>query len=155
MGNIPWNPTLSPLAGYFKRIGMSEQLVANSSNDYFNIASRLAKDREYAYHIRVKLLEAVDGKAVADFHNSVARQVAVRRAAREAAAGDEDPDVDDEDEDDDDDVVPLGLSATDYSHHRNRAHVEETESKKISSGDLNTFLEKVGRSWSLSRIASE
>ncbi len=44
-------------------IGMAHELVANNTNDYFNIASRLAKDREYSYHIRVKILESIDGKA--------------------------------------------------------------------------------------------
>lgn len=52
VGNIPWSPTLSPLAGFYSRLGLARELVANSTNDYFNIASKLANDREYAYHIR-------------------------------------------------------------------------------------------------------
>ena len=43
-----------------------QALVANSTNSYAEIASRLANDREFAYKIRVRLLEAVDGKAGLD-----------------------------------------------------------------------------------------
>ena len=52
VGNIPWSPSLSPLAGFYSRMGLARELVANTTNDYFNIASRLANDREYAYHVR-------------------------------------------------------------------------------------------------------
>ena len=49
---IPFLPTISPLAGYFQRIQMEMYLVANNTNEYFTIASKILNDREYAYNIR-------------------------------------------------------------------------------------------------------
>lgn len=74
VGNIPWSPTLSPLAGFYSRIGISGDLVANSTNEYFRIASRLANDREHAYHIRVKLLEAMDKRVASDIQDTMTHQ---------------------------------------------------------------------------------
>lgn len=87
VGNIPWLPTISPVAAFYSRIGMANDLVANNTNDYFNIASRLAKDREYAYHIRVKILESVDGRAAVEKHNSAARLAAAEQAIRNGEIG--------------------------------------------------------------------
>ena len=122
---------------------MSDDLVANDINDYFNKASRLAKDREYAYHIRVKLLEAVDGKAAAEIHNRVARKQAIEQAKREGRGQSEDADDDDDDEDNTNEHISWSneLSSS-YSHQDSKAGMDS---------ELREFLERVGRPWANER----
>ena len=58
--DIPWNPVMSSIAGYYQRAGVADLLIANSTADYFRIANTLVSDREASYLLRVRLLEAVD-----------------------------------------------------------------------------------------------
>ena len=48
IGNIPWLPNISPIVVFYSRIDMTVGLVADNTNDCFNIGrSRWAKDRDY------------------------------------------------------------------------------------------------------------
>jgi hypothetical protein len=69
--DIPWNPSLSSLSGFYERIGLKNLLVANSTSNYAQIASVIAIDKEIAYDIRIKLLEIVDEKFGYDFNKKV------------------------------------------------------------------------------------
>lgn len=44
-GDIPWIPSLSNIAGFYTRVGLSSFLVANSTNEYFELALKLLSDR--------------------------------------------------------------------------------------------------------------
>jgi hypothetical protein len=54
-----WLPSLSALAGFYRRHNLSE-LIADSPLHYATLAAQLAKDREFSYGLRVRLLEALD-----------------------------------------------------------------------------------------------
>ncbi len=43
--DVPWLPSLSSIAGFYKQIGLDHQLVANNTHDYFKLATALATDR--------------------------------------------------------------------------------------------------------------
>jgi len=60
--DLPYAPATSAICGYYDTIGLSEYFVANSTNGYFELASNLATNREFAYSLRVRLLEAVDSQ---------------------------------------------------------------------------------------------
>ena len=150
VGNIPWLPTVSPIAAFYRRIGMASDLVANDTNDYFNIASRLAKDREYAYHIRVKILESVDGRAAAEKHNYAARQVAAEQAIRNGQIHPE--------------STSESSSSSSLSHnsekHRTAIHEKIMDDgsydggneDNVVEGDLSRALQALGRSWADRRL---
>jgi hypothetical protein len=59
-GDIPWRPSVSTIHGFYKRVGIDRYLSATSLEEYFAIATRLALDRDYAYNLRIKILDAVD-----------------------------------------------------------------------------------------------
>jgi len=67
--DIPWNPVMSAIAGYYQRAGVANLLVANSTGDYFRIANTLVSDREASYLLRVRLLEAVDNNNNSHIHS--------------------------------------------------------------------------------------
>ena len=62
--DVPWQPTISTVAGFYKRsnpiLGLENALVANDTAHYFRIAAEIALNREEGYRLRVNLLEAVD-----------------------------------------------------------------------------------------------
>ena len=66
--DIPWNPSVSSLSGFYERVGLKNLLVANSTSNYAHIASIIAMDKEIAYDVRIKLLEIVDEKFGYDFN---------------------------------------------------------------------------------------
>ena len=59
--DVPWAPAVNVIEGYYRRMGVDGMLVANGTAEYFGIVSALLTDREAAYLLRVRLLEAVDG----------------------------------------------------------------------------------------------
>ncbi|KAJ1440150.1 hypothetical protein B484DRAFT_415662 [Ochromonadaceae sp. CCMP2298] len=61
--DLPWAPAVSAVAGFYRQCGLDAHFVANSTAQYFRLATQLAEDREAAYALRVRLLEAVDGNA--------------------------------------------------------------------------------------------
>ena len=70
--DIPWAPTNGQLGAFYQRLSRSNDsysrntiesaLVANTLQEYEYIVTRLATDKEAAYRIRIKLLEAMDLK---------------------------------------------------------------------------------------------
>ena len=63
--DIPWSATTSTLCGFFIGTQLTD-LIANSTAEYFYIASRLLQDKELAYHTRVRILDAIDAASVLD-----------------------------------------------------------------------------------------
>ena len=61
--DLPWLPSTSNVAGFYKRVGLEEALVASSASHYFSLASNLAADRELAYRLRVAILDAIDAES--------------------------------------------------------------------------------------------
>ncbi len=59
-GDVPWTRALSSVAGFFDRAGLGQHFVANSTAEYFQLATHLALHRESAYGLRVRILEAID-----------------------------------------------------------------------------------------------
>jgi hypothetical protein len=49
--DLPWAPAISAVAGYYTRCGLSEYFVANSTADYFRLASNLATNRYECYSV--------------------------------------------------------------------------------------------------------
>lgn len=67
--DLPWRPTISTVAPYFSYLNLSSELVVNSTQTYISQAARLVSDREWGYDIRVRLLDAVDGKITSKIKN--------------------------------------------------------------------------------------
>jgi len=64
--DIKWAPTTSVVSGFYDRIGLSDQLVANNTEQYCQIAAELVTNSEKSYQVRIKILEAVDSKSTID-----------------------------------------------------------------------------------------
>jgi predicted O-linked N-acetylglucosamine transferase (SPINDLY family) len=47
--DLPYFPAVSSVAGFYSSIGMAEHFVANSTSDYFILATALASNRSVAY----------------------------------------------------------------------------------------------------------
>ena len=62
MGSPPWSPCISPLSAFYDRIGLGNELVADSIAEYVAIAERIGVDREKAYDLRVRISDAIDGE---------------------------------------------------------------------------------------------
>lgn len=58
--DLPWLPATSAVAGFLRKIGLGDRLVANSSVAYFQLAQDLLSNRELGYELRVRLLDAID-----------------------------------------------------------------------------------------------
>lgn len=58
--SVPWLPSTSPLAALYERWHVEKELVATSVSDYARIAKGLAADKNKAYQLRVKILEALE-----------------------------------------------------------------------------------------------
>jgi hypothetical protein len=82
--DVPWLPSTSQVAAFYRRSGLAADLVANSTTHYAQLAIRLLSNREFSYELRVRLLEALDYDAGrADF-------VDADRSRRDDAADDAD-----------------------------------------------------------------
>lgn len=62
--DLPWLPSTSTIAAFLDRHALSNWLVANSTGQYFQLAHDLLSNRELAYEVRVKILEAIDAQCV-------------------------------------------------------------------------------------------
>lgn len=62
MGSPPWSPCISPLGEFYNRVGLGNELVADSIAEYIAIAETVATDREKAYDLRVRISDAIDGE---------------------------------------------------------------------------------------------
>lgn len=60
MGSPPWSPCISPLGAFYDRVGLGNELVAESVAEYVAIAERIATDREKAYSLRVRISDVID-----------------------------------------------------------------------------------------------
>ena len=60
--DVKWMLTTSVATSFYDRVGLSDQLVANSTEQYCQIAADLVTNSEKSYNIRIKILEAVDDK---------------------------------------------------------------------------------------------
>lgn len=58
--SVPWLPSTSPLAALYERWNLAKDLVAASVQEYARIAQDIASDKDKAYHIRVRILEALE-----------------------------------------------------------------------------------------------
>jgi hypothetical protein len=58
--DIPWRPSLSVVASYLDRLNLTNELVVSNTTAYAAQAARIVSDKEWAYEIRVRLLDAVD-----------------------------------------------------------------------------------------------
>lgn len=58
--DLPWIPSMSHVAAFYDRLGLANLLVANTTQDYFTLASNILSNREFAYEIRVKVLDAIE-----------------------------------------------------------------------------------------------
>jgi hypothetical protein len=58
--DLPWIPSMSHIAAFYDKLGLSELLVANTTQDYFTLASNILSNREFAYEIRVRVLDAIE-----------------------------------------------------------------------------------------------
>jgi hypothetical protein len=58
--SLPWIPSTSGVAGYYRTVGLESFLVANSTATYFQLAQDILGDRELAYKLRIKLLDTID-----------------------------------------------------------------------------------------------
>lgn len=89
--DVPWVSTRSLLAKFYDSSDLRQHLVANGTGQYVALATRVLRDRELSYELRVKLLAAVDdekgsglGKGrsdIARFVEVVGRPWAVERAS--------------------------------------------------------------------------
>jgi hypothetical protein len=60
--DVKWMLTISIASAFYDKIGLSDQLVANSTEQYCQIAADLVTNSEKSYNVRIKILEAVDDK---------------------------------------------------------------------------------------------
>jgi hypothetical protein len=60
MGSPPWSPCVSPLGAFYDRVGLGNELVADSVAEYVAIAETIGTDREKAYDLRVRISDAID-----------------------------------------------------------------------------------------------
>lgn len=60
--DVKWMLTISVASAFYDRVGLSDQLVANSTEQYCQIAADLVTNSEKSYNVRIKILEAVDNK---------------------------------------------------------------------------------------------
>ncbi len=58
--DLPWIPAMSHLTAFYDRLGLSALLVGNNTQDYFTLATNILSNREFAYEIRVKVLDAIE-----------------------------------------------------------------------------------------------
>jgi hypothetical protein len=58
--SLPWISSVSSVSAFYKNIGLEKELVANSLQEYIKLAQELATNREKAYDIRIRLLDAID-----------------------------------------------------------------------------------------------
>ena len=57
--DVPWRRSYSALPAYYRRIGVDE-LIANSTDAYAAIAEHIVTNKETAYELRVRILDATD-----------------------------------------------------------------------------------------------
>jgi len=60
---LPWVRSISNIAGFYlqsNNVNLSQHLIADNVTHYFTLATTLLLNREFAYDIRVQLLDAVD-----------------------------------------------------------------------------------------------
>jgi hypothetical protein len=58
--SVPWLPSTSPLAALYERWHLDKELVASSISEYARIAEIIASDKNKAYELRVRILEALE-----------------------------------------------------------------------------------------------
>jgi hypothetical protein len=58
--SVPWLPSSSPLAALYERWHLDKELVAASIPEYARIAEGIASDKNRAYQLRVRILEALE-----------------------------------------------------------------------------------------------
>ena len=58
--SVPWLPSSSPLAALYERWHLDKDLVASSVSEYARIAEGIASDKNRAYQLRVRILEALE-----------------------------------------------------------------------------------------------
>ena len=58
--SVPWLPSSSPLTALYERWHLDKELAASSIQEYARIAQGLAVDKNKAYELRVRILEALE-----------------------------------------------------------------------------------------------
>lgn len=69
--DIKWAPSTSVVSAFYDRIGLGDQLVANNTEQYCQIAADLVTNSEKSYQVRIKILEAVDNKSTDAIENDM------------------------------------------------------------------------------------
>mmetsp|Transcript_15708 Transcript_15708/g.26230 ORF Transcript_15708/g.26230 Transcript_15708/m.26230 type:complete len:287 (+) Transcript_15708:26-886(+) len=131
--DMPWQPAISAVAAFYSSVGLQQYFVANSSAEYFRLAVDLTTDREFAYGLRVKLLDAIDGSssAASSGHSTTAVvDATTTTAAAAAAAGRGKQDEKDLDEEWDE----FAAAEEEEQKTRARAAIKQNSPKKTWGG---------------------